>query len=154
MRKTICTIALSGLLTFGMAGISAFAQDAPPPPSSQDAPPPHGGRMMNSEQQLEHLTKKLSLSADQQSQIKPMLDSRNQQMQALMQDQSVPRPDRHAKMISIQDDTKAKIEAVLNDDQKQKFDAMQAEMMQRRQQHMQNQQSPDAQQPAQPAPQQ
>ncbi len=46
-------------------------------------------------------------------------------MQALFQDQSLAQQDRRAKMRTIRQDTQAKIEAVLNDQQKQKFESMQ-----------------------------
>jgi NACalpha-BTF3-like transcription factor len=81
---------------------------------------------MDPDQQLQHLTRQLDLSADQQSQIKPILIERQQKMQALFQDPSVAREDRRAKMQSLRQDTRSRIEAVLNDQQKQKFEAMQA----------------------------
>ena len=89
---------------------------------------------MNPDAQLQHLTKQLDLTADQQTQIKPILESRDQQMKQLWQDQSLAQADRHAKMKTIQEDSKGKIEAVLNDTQKQKFEAMQQARMHERQQ--------------------
>ena len=80
---------------------------------------------MNPDAQLRHLTKALDLTADQQAQIKPVLESTHQQMEALHQDQSLSRDDRFAKMKAIHEDSRTKIEAVLNDTQKQKFAAMQ-----------------------------
>ena len=79
------------------------------------------------------MTKRYNLSSDQQAQIKPILANQQQQMQALHQDSSLSREDRMAKMKSIRDDSSAKISALLNDSQKQKF----AQDQQRRQQQMQ-----------------
>jgi periplasmic protein CpxP/Spy len=129
MKKIFCTFALTGLLSLGMAGSAALAQDNAAPQAAQEG---HGRRGMNPEMQLKHLTRELNLSAEQQTQIKPILESRDQQAQQLWQDQSMSREDRHAKMKAIQDDSKAKIEAALNDTQKQKYEAMQAQMEQRR----------------------
>lgn len=131
MHRKFCTIALTGLLTLGMATGAALAQDdsAAPPPPQQGM---HGHRGMNTDRQLKRMTKQLSLSADQQSQIKPILDSRQQQMQALWQDQSLSRQDRRQKMMAIQQDSSSKIEAVLSDSQKQQYEAMQQKMSQRR----------------------
>lgn len=133
IHTKFCTLALAGILTLGMAAGMAVAQDQ----SDQSAPPSNpnmqGRRGMNPDEQLKHLTKQLDLSADQQSQIKPILESRDQQMQQLWQDQSMSREDRHQKMSAIQTDSNSKIEAVLNDTQKQKYEQMQAEMRQRRQ---------------------
>jgi hypothetical protein len=81
--------------------------------------------MMNPDNQLEHMTKTLNLTADQQTQIKPILTERQQKMQALWQDQSLSREDRHSKAEAIHQDTRSRIEAVLNDQQKQQFEAMQ-----------------------------
>jgi Spy/CpxP family protein refolding chaperone len=80
---------------------------------------------MNPEAQLQHLTKHLDLTAEQQAQIKPILESRDQQAKQLWQDQSLSQQDRHSKMMAIHQDSNAKIEAVLNDTQKQKYEAMQ-----------------------------
>jgi len=96
---------------------------------------------MNPEAQLQHLTKHLDLTADQQAQIKPILESRDQQAKRLWQDQSLAQQDRHIKMKAIQEDSKAKIEAVLNDTQKQKYEAMQ----ERGHDHMQGGQAPQVQ---------
>ena len=130
MRKILCTLALTGLLS--LAGSAAFAQDNAAP---QQAPGQwgHGPHGMNPEAQLQHLTKQLDLSADQQAQIKPILESRDQQAKQLWQDQSLASADRHTKMKAIQDESKTKIEAVLNDTQKQKYEAMQEHMHERMQ---------------------
>jgi hypothetical protein len=87
---------------------------------------------MDPDHQLRHMTKELDLSADQQAQIKPVLESRQEQMQQIRQDQSLSQQDRRQKMMDIQQDTSSKIEAALNDTQKQKYEAMQAKMRNRR----------------------
>jgi periplasmic protein CpxP/Spy len=135
MHRKFCTLALTGLFTLGIAA-GALAQDQPQPqdqtaPSSGPGGYRHHGPP-NSEAQLKHLTRQLDLSADQQTQIKPILDARQQQMQALWQDQSLSRDDRRQKAQAIQSDSNSKIEAVLNDTQKQKYEAWQAQMQQRR----------------------
>ncbi len=78
-----------------------------------------------------HLGKKLGLSSDQVAQIKPILEDQRQQMQGLRADTSLSTQDRRAKAHSIQEDSKNKIEAVLNDTQKQQFE----QMMQERRAH-------------------
>ena len=141
--RKLCTFALTGLLTLGMAAGAAIAQDYSPPP--QQGSGMQGHHRMDPDQQLKRMTRQLDLSSDQQSQIKPILESRQQQMQDLWQDQSLSSQDRHQKMTSIQQDSSDKIEAVLNDTQKQKYEAMQAKMKERRMQHQQggdNQQPP------------
>jgi protein CpxP len=116
-----------------VGGAHVFAQEPGGTPETP-APPPQGGHrgMMDPAQQLEGMTKRYNLSADQQTQLKPILASQQQQMQALRGDSSLSREDRMAKMQSIHADTKTKIEAVLNDDQKKQFEADQERMQQQR----------------------
>ena len=111
-----------------LSGVHGFAQEPGLPPETS-APPPGEGMggghrgMMDPDQQLARMTKRYNLSADQQTQIKPILVAQQQQMQALRGDSSLSRDDRMAKMMSIRSDSKTKIEAVLNDDQKKQYDA-------------------------------
>jgi protein CpxP len=116
-----------------VGGAHIFAQEPGGAPETS-APPPQGGHrgMMDPAQQLEGMTKRYNLSADQQTQLKPILASQQQQMQALRGDSSLSREDRMTKMQSIRADTKTKIEAVLNDDQKKQFEADQQRMQQQR----------------------
>jgi len=83
---------------------------------------------MDPDRQLERLTRELNLTTDQQTQIKPLLVERQQKMQALFQDQSAAPEDRRAQGRSIMEGTNNSIKALLNDDQKQKFEAMQQRM--------------------------
>ena len=136
MKKQLCTIALSGLFALGVPALSAFAQDAPPP---QGDTMQQGGGMhhgMSADDQLAHMTKRYKLTTDQQTQIKPILEAQQQSMMQMHSDTSMSRRDKMAKMQSMREDNKTKIEAVLTDDQKQKFEADQAKMQQRRQDRM------------------
>jgi Spy/CpxP family protein refolding chaperone len=121
MRTKIFAIALGGLLALS-ANYVVFAQDTGGQQQGQGGQGHRG--MMNPDKQLEHMTKTLNLSADQQTQLKPILTDRQQKMQALFQDQSLSREDRHSKAEAIQQDTRTRIEATLNDQQKQQFEAM------------------------------
>lgn len=130
MQFKFVTLALGGLVALGVTG-AAFAQEPPPPPQDQtQSGPPQGGRgmRMDPDRQLARLTRELSLTSDQQTQIKPLLVDRQQKMQALMQDQSAAPEDRRAQMRSISEATNNSIKALLTDDQKPKFDAMLANM--------------------------
>jgi len=127
MKKTLMTMALGGMLALCM-NPALRAQDNTAPAQDngqqqQQGPPEHG--RMDPDTQLAHMTKQLDLTTDQQSQIRPILVDRDQKMQTLWQNQSLSREDRRSQMMSIRQDSNAKIEAVLNDQQKQKFEAMQ-----------------------------
>ena len=129
MRTPLFVLALGGILAFGASG-AAQAQDNPQPQPSQGQEG-HGRGRMNPDRQLERLTQELNLTADQQSQIKPLLVDRNQRMQTLMQNQSLADDDRRTQAKTIRDDTDSKIMAILSDDQKQKYTAMQERMQHR-----------------------
>ncbi len=99
----------------------------------------------NPERQLQMLTERLSLTADQQTQVKALLADQRQKMQALRESNSGAPPDRQ-QMEGIRNDTDAKINALLNENQKAKF----AEWQKERSARMGRQQGPD--QPPPPPP--
>jgi hypothetical protein len=150
MKHKLFALALGGIIAVS-ANAALYAQDnsAQPttPQTSGEQQPGHNhrGDRMNPDRQLAHLSKTLDLTSDQQAQIKPILQDRQQKMQALWQDQSLSRQDKRAKAQAIQQDSQTKLEAALNDQQKQKFEEMRAKMQARRQQRMGGQnQAPNA----------
>jgi periplasmic protein CpxP/Spy len=134
MKKPFGFLLQSAVLVAGLVcSAQMFGQEKEPRfPPDTSAPPPVSGHR-DTAQQLEGMTKRYNLSADQQIQIKPILESQQQQMQALRGDSSLSREDRMAKMQSIRADSNKKIEAILNDDQKKQFEADQQRMQQRMQ---------------------
>ena len=67
---------------------------------------------------LEHMTKNLALTPEQQAKIQPILDQAKPQVIAL-------RKEAMEKAKAIRDATRAQIRAVLTPEQQQKFDALQ-----------------------------
>ena len=140
MKNQLCRIALSGLLATGLTlgTAAAFAQQDSPAPAPDASAQQNGGRFGRGQQspdeRLAQMTKRYNLSADQQTQIKPILADQQQQITALRQDSSLSREDKFAKMSSIREASNTKISAVLNDSQKQKFTEDQQKFQERRQQ--------------------
>jgi Spy/CpxP family protein refolding chaperone len=132
-RKSVLQVAFMALCTTALSALPAMAQE-PTAPAAQDQAGPHGGRDQGQreEHQLAFLTKKLNLTPDQVSQVKAIDDDSRQQMMALHNDTATPKADKHAKMMDIHKASQDKIRAVLTDDQKTKYDALQAEMRERR----------------------
>ncbi len=95
----------------------------------------HEHQAPNPDRMAKHLEKKLNLSNDQVAKIKPVLEDRVQQMQSLRADTSLSQQDRRNKAHQIMQDSNTKIEAVLNDTQKQQFE----EMLQQRREHHKSQ---------------
>jgi protein CpxP len=96
------------------------------------APPP--------DRMAAHLKKKLNLPDAQESQIKPILESRVQQLHALRSESTLTAQERHTKARDIIKDSDTQIEAVLNPTQKQQFE----QMMQKRRAHHKMAQQPSA----------
>jgi protein CpxP len=139
MRLPFRTIAFSSALCLGLASGSAlFAQnDTMTTPQQQGGQSmEHGGMHrgpMSPDQELSHLTKKLNLTSDQQTKIKPILQERHDQLMQTHQDASMSRQDRMAKMKNADENANSKLGAVLNDQQKPEYEKMIAD----RKQHMQ-----------------
>lgn len=89
------------------------------------------------DRQLEMLTRKLNLTTDQQTQVKAIQEDTAKQMMAVRNDTSLSQTDRRSKMMDIRKSSQDKIRGVLTDDQKTKYDQMQAQMRERMQERQQ-----------------
>jgi periplasmic protein CpxP/Spy len=140
MKRQLCSLVLTGLLATGVMLAqepgSAPEQGAPQADSGGMGGHRGGRGMMDPDQRLAHMTKRYKLTADQQNQIKPILQDEQQQMQSMRSDTTSSREDKMAKMKSTHEASNQKIEAVLTDEQKQKFEADQQKMQERRASHM------------------
>lgn len=128
MNKTKATIVLGVLLSAGM--LLAQAPDANQVPAAnaqQFAQSGRPHRTFDPARQAAHLGQRLGLSSDQVAPLQPILADRRQQMQGLRADTSLTPQDRHAKARAIMQDSKGKIEALMNNTQKQQFEQMLAE---------------------------
>ena len=152
MNARKVTLVLGALLATGAMFASAQAADTAAPATqdtqTQTATTNAPRRGMNPEREAKRLGKRLNLSQDQVSQIEPILADRAQQMQALRADSSLAPADRRAKAKGIMDDSNSKIEAVLNDQQKQQYEQMLAS----RRSHRRGGEGGQTEPPAQPQP--
>ena len=124
----------AGMLVAQTSGTQAGSTtDAQASTSSAQAGMKGKHREMNPDKAAERLGKKLNLTADQVAQIKPILADQKQQLGALRADTSLTKEDRHAKAKGIMQDSRTKLEAVMNDQQKQQFEQMLAERKAKRQ---------------------
>jgi periplasmic protein CpxP/Spy len=80
---------------------------------------------------LQRLDKELTLTDEQKTKIKPMLADQAKQMKALRGEAGGDRTEAIAKIRQLNDDTNAKIKAVLTPEQQTKFAAMLEKMKQR-----------------------
>jgi periplasmic protein CpxP/Spy len=124
MKRIILPLSLALSLSCG----AAFAQQADPAQAPQQAPATegyaHNHHAPNPQKQAEHLSKKLNLTADQTAKIEPILAQRDQQMQALWQNQQLAPQDRHQQIRSINETAEQHMATVLSPDQMAQLKAM------------------------------
>lgn len=124
MKKNVVRF-LTIAFAFAALSLPALAQSSPAGTTGEGQGKHHG--MPSVEERVQHLTKALNLSDDQQAKVKSILEDQKNQMQSLRQDTSMSQQDRRAKFQQIHEASTQKIRATLNDDQKAKFDQMQAQ---------------------------
>jgi len=73
---------------------------------------------------LQHLTAQLGLTADQQAQIKPILDAAHTQLQAIHNDTTIPRDQKFAKIKETMDAAHSQINGILTPAQQRQLAAM------------------------------
>jgi len=134
-----------GAALLGLCSFAAYAQSTPPAaPAGNDAnPAPHNNWRRGgggSERELERLTHALTLTADQQTGVKALLEQQSMQMKALRAktqtqteaagntETAESRQAGITQMDQIRDETDTKISALLDDTQKKTF----ADMIARR----------------------
>jgi protein CpxP len=152
MQRKYLSIAIGLFLSAGLAIAQAPVQSQPQQPAAQqqplateNAPAAQQGQRPhahNPARAAHRLGRQLGLSQDQVAQIKPILASRQQQMETLRADSTLTEQDRRAKAHSIMQGSRSQIEALLSDSQKQQYEQMLAA---RRAQHQQHNSAPQAQ---------
>lgn len=128
MKKMYFAIAMAAMLLFS---IGAFARGSQAAQSAQEhsgagqgAGEGRGQGMMTPEAMLDHLTKELNLTDDQQAKLKPIIEEHMKQAQQVRQDTSLSQEDRHAKMKQLHEDMISQTRPILNADQQKKLDEM------------------------------
>jgi len=126
--RTLFAAGLTGMLALGMTGIAMAQENAPQPQGPNQARQGiHGPRSID--QELDHLTKDLELTPNQQKQIRPLLEQHHDRIQALFDNNPrLSRGDRGPQIHAISDETYHQIEALLTEHQKQLAKAMQERM--------------------------
>lgn len=133
MKKAMMCALLS--LAMVCCGTTLFAQtqdNSNPGPTTQGPMGPGGMHHMgpmSPDERLQHLTRMLNLTSDQQTKIRPILENESQQMQSLRSDTSMSREDKMTKMRSIRENTMSQITPILTSDQQKKLQEMQSRHM-------------------------
>jgi hypothetical protein len=91
-------------------------------------------RSPSPEKRLAHMSEELQLTAEQQQQVEAILAEGKVQHDVLAQQYSVDE-EFHQQMRSVRQQSASEIEAVLNDEQREKFEAMRKQHQKDRSQH-------------------
>jgi protein CpxP len=135
------TLVLAGALILSSGALVAQADSQATPQGNAPAAGEMGRHRPGVERRVKKLTQVLSLSSDQQAQVKAILVAQRQQMNELRSASPAngatadAQPAAREQFKSIHEATEAKINAVLNDEQKTKYAAWQQQrkqMMERR----------------------
>ena len=122
------------LLALWFHGASALAQ-APESPTPQPQVNQHPPRKSNIDARVSILAKSLELTAEQQSAVKSILEQRQQKTLLIRSDPSISGSMRIERFRMLQETTVERIRAVLNDEQKKKYDPMAARHIQSTPEH-------------------
>jgi protein CpxP len=120
------------ILLGGAAAMSTHAQSPSQTPGAAPAAPQHSPTEV-----VEMLGKRLSLSDEQKSKILPIITERQQKIQALRNDASLPPQQRMSQVQSIMKDSDAKINALLTPEQQQGYSQIEQGMRRMRPYHQQ-----------------
>jgi Spy/CpxP family protein refolding chaperone len=128
MRRQFCSFVLTGLLTAGVMLAQEPAVGAGQAAASQvgvgGVSSPHDNdRSKKLDKRLAHMTKRYKLTADQQSQIKSILQKEQQDAQVVKLDSFMSRGDRRAETSNVIEASQQQIGAILTDRQRRKFAA-------------------------------
>jgi Spy/CpxP family protein refolding chaperone len=129
MLKQCLLVLLAASLISIAAPLAAAQSSNDSSPSTQQPAPGNGGwhhGPPDPAERTKELTKKLSLTPDQQTKVQDILQSEHSQMETLHQDSSLSQQDRHTKMMDIRKTSDTQIRALLDSTQQKKWDEMQA----------------------------
>ncbi|MFA6564906.1 MAG: hypothetical protein WCV00_23575 [Verrucomicrobiia bacterium] len=117
--RTVSKAVIVALACAASLGL-AQAQTQPPPPPDGCPPPGVGPR-----DPVAMLTTEMSLTSDQQTEIKAIFEVSHLKMEAVMEDTTLSKEAKMAKMKELRTSTDTAIRALLTADQQTKFDELQ-----------------------------
>ncbi len=124
-RMLMAIAGVAGLVcTQSVSAEDAVAPAKPPAGEGKHHGPGPGGNP------TEMLTKALSLTAEQQTQVKAIFDESHPKMKAIMEDAALSKEDKGAKLKELRTATDAKVRALLTADQQKTFDELKAKRQQ------------------------
>ncbi len=132
-RSQRTTLLLFTLAIVIMLLLAIRIASSAPFPQTDEHPSGHAGpRSQGAEQRLAWLSDKLTLTDDQKSKIKPILEDEHKQLMALREDSSLSRQEKWAKFGEIHASTFDRMRPILTDQQQATLKQIQEQREQRR----------------------
>lgn len=103
-------------LALALTSSLAFAQTTTAPQDTTPAPKQHT-HTRNPQKEVAHLSKRLNLTADQQSKLEPIFADRDQKLDAIRTNTALAPQDAHAQMKAINKSTNQQLSGILTPDQ-------------------------------------
>jgi ABC-type lipopolysaccharide export system ATPase subunit len=122
--KTLLLVALGLPAWVPLTGVQAVDQTSASVDTKPQTQTPFRRRTITIDDQVKRFTESLDLSETQQSEIKKILEFRQVQIRRIRLDESLSGDERIGRLRGVQDSTVARIRAVLNDEQKKKYDPL------------------------------
>lgn len=123
LGKALLLVAL-GLPVGALLSIPAAGQTSGSVDTKPQARTPFRRRPITIDAQVKRFAESLDLNETQQSEVKKILEFRQLQIRRIRLDESLSGAERISRFRGLQDSTVARIRAVLNDDQKKKYDPL------------------------------
>ena len=148
MSKSMAVV-LAVLVTavFAISSQQAFGKDDPnaqSPKVEKEQPKGPGDMRERIEKRMEHLTKELNLTKEQQEKIRPIIEKEMKDLREVRQDTSLTPEQKMEKVKAIHQGTQAELNKILTPEQQKKYAEMQEksrkEMAERRAEHNKNRQ--------------
>lgn len=120
-------LAIATTLMFALSSPAQQSASGAAGTDKQYGQPPAENTASAADQHLKMLTEKLTLSADQQSKIRPIIQRMLDARQKVMQDNSLSDDARQEELKAVHDKADKKARKFLNEDQKNKLDQLEQE---------------------------
>ncbi len=124
MRVLSPTILLGAILSSGVCAPSVLAQEQQPTTMTTQSPGGPAHHAANPRRDAKRMARRLDLTPDQESRIEPVLAERQEQVQSVRSDTALAPQGKRARIRSIRQDSDAKVEAILTDTQRQRYEQM------------------------------
>jgi Spy/CpxP family protein refolding chaperone len=126
-QLSLAALALSAMFTLAIPSAVCSAQSQSTPSSTPTTPPASAGtsgKQPRPKREIKRLTTQLSLTDDQQTKVRTIIEAQDQQIDQVQADTTLSDTQKKEKIASIRQSSRKQIEPLLTDTQKQQYAQM------------------------------